>query len=164
MLFRTWFMDPDYMTPGLFTDPDTCAASLQPAPGSSDSSSTPVTGNSSSNAAGDAALQTEDVPGWMAWIGELGLGLPLLTGMDITGPSLTFCYWHLNWGRILLQNVTILGVDNDWATYAYKRTMTVPTTGTVGDPAITYAAHVELLLQHCTSACCWRSCSMPEWK
>jgi hypothetical protein len=47
------------------------------------------------------------VPGWLEWFGELGIGLPLTQGYDSVYGDVRVCYWHLNWGRILLQNVSI---------------------------------------------------------
>jgi hypothetical protein len=70
-------------------------------------------------------------------MGELGIGLPLLASMDygdygfngFYGPIVTACYWHLNWGRILLQNVTIIAVDK-YGAQDLGASLIVPETGT----------------------------------
>jgi hypothetical protein len=52
------------------------------------------------------------------------MGLPLLESSSSqvianygssTNPSFRVCSWALNWGRILLQNVTIMGVNTNTA-------------------------------------------------
>jgi hypothetical protein len=53
------------------------------------------------------------VPGWLQWLGEIGIGLPLLQSSNGQS-SIKFkvCSWSLNWGRVLLQNVSIMPVGS----------------------------------------------------
>jgi hypothetical protein len=53
------------------------------------------------------------VPSYLEWLSELGMGLPMIHSSSAyyTGsPSITVCSWTLNWGRIRLENVTIVGL------------------------------------------------------
>jgi hypothetical protein len=84
------------------------------------------------------------VPGWLSWVGELGIGLPLVHGVGTFG--LHICYWSLNWGRVVLQNVTVYGI---W-TWDYSNLTVVGAGGWVGEwgrRACTYR-HVRCMHEH----------------
>jgi hypothetical protein len=100
---RSGYLSIDWV-PGLFTDSAPCSASLQPpSPDKSQSNS--------SSTAGRSATSATPVPGSMEWFGELGIGLPLLQNVAFyLTPRV--CYWRLNWGRILLQNVSVMTWSN----------------------------------------------------
>jgi hypothetical protein len=59
------------------------------------------------------------------------MGLPLLqssSSVNERNPSFRVCSWALNWGRILLQNVTITGVNTNTAGNLTSE-LVVPETG-----------------------------------
>jgi hypothetical protein len=66
--------------------------------------------SSSSSSSGAVNSSAIAVPGWLEWLGELGIALPLLMRSGNSLTNLRICYWSLNWGRVVLHNVTLYGV------------------------------------------------------
>jgi hypothetical protein len=65
-----------------------------------------------------ARVQASPIPEWLHWLGELGIGLPMLLSSQWSlskqvRMSFKVCSWSLNWGRVVLQNVTIVGDFTD---------------------------------------------------
>jgi hypothetical protein len=107
--------------PALYTDPTTCSASHDnPSPRQGASAGQGI--NSNSTAGKPSATP---VPGWLEWLGELGIGLPLIQNYDLYSNEIHVCYWRLNWGRVLLQNVTIS------QQLFFRQPTIVPETGTL---------------------------------
>jgi hypothetical protein len=126
---RARFLAP-ITVPGMYVNATTCRATLQPSNPNLGNRS--VTSGPATNTTGLAAgpySQFVPVPGWLAWLGEMGIGLPLLQYVDSLKSNVTVCYWSLNWGRIVLQNVTLLDVSPQSARFLFNTMFTVPETG-----------------------------------
>jgi hypothetical protein len=77
------------------------------------------------------------VPGYLEWLGELGIGLPLIQSSSSPGAYISFCYWSFNWGRIVLQNVTVQGTKPYGSGLVMRAPMVVTETGGQHFPACT---------------------------
>jgi hypothetical protein len=116
---RSLYTDITYWTPGMQTSATTCYAissgSVQQNPSPSDVILYEAGG---------------PVPGWLSWFGEMGIGLPLIHEVGVTG--FRACYWSFNWGRIVLQNVTIFASLPEIYPEMLYKDLTVTQTGERG--------------------------------